>query len=237
VLCARLGYPSENNYSITNEMLSALGSFDAKHNPQYFWFFSIAMIYCGLIMIPIMFYIHRRFKNVSGLGATLGLVFFILACMAITLTGVFPYAHGKIIGDWQWKDFHMKTAGSIAIGFGIGIIIHAYLIFKDWLTRRQLAGDSRFPYLKLIGPFMICAPIFAYFGYNMKWDRVYSAIQALIHGSGRQAFEAMDDAVGHMPSAAFLEHIAIWSVTIFVVWFAAVLPNQISAQRGSRANA
>ncbi|HNT89504.1 MAG TPA: hypothetical protein PKL84_16705, partial [Candidatus Hydrogenedentes bacterium] len=85
VFCAWLGYPAEHAYSIKTHTLSALGSFDNRHNPDWYWLFSVAMVYCGVVMTPVIFYIWRRLAAISGRGAGIGAVFFLVGCAAIVL--------------------------------------------------------------------------------------------------------------------------------------------------------
>lgn len=226
VFCAWRAYPAEHHYSVTTHTLSALGSFDARHNPESFWVFSLAMVYCGLTMMPVILYIRRRVSAVSDFGAQIGALFFLAGCAAIVLTGLFPDAHARVLGDWQSKEIHRTVASSIGLAFGLGIIWHGVLLLKDKLTRETFAGVSDYPYLKLVGPFLLCVPIFVTAGFRIRWASLYAALLAAA-GHSRHAMAAnWSAALRGFHSFPLLEHLAIWALTIFVIWFAAALPRE-----------
>jgi hypothetical protein len=45
IFLAWLGYPAEHKYSITTHTFSFLGSYNEEHSPQWWWLFSIAMLF------------------------------------------------------------------------------------------------------------------------------------------------------------------------------------------------
>jgi len=220
------GYTAERPYSIMTHTLSALGSFDDHHNPQWFWLFSVAMVYCGAAMIPIILYIRRKLSVMSEAGAWIGSLFFILGCIAIILTGIFPDAHGKVIGNWEWRQIHLKTAVTIAVGFGAGVLWHAALLFLDMFRRGTFSDSGNFPYLKLMGPFSVTLPIFAAIGLRLDWGYLYGALHAAVSSSKEEMHTYWEAAVKGFHYFPLLEHMAIWGLTLFVIWFAAVLSYQ-----------
>lgn len=224
VLCAWKGYPNENNYSIMRDMLSALGSFEERHNPHWFWVFSAAMIYCGLVMTPIILYIRRCTLAIAGRAANVGAFCFLLGCLAIALTGVFPYAHGPAIGNWAWSDLHMKTAVAIAISFSLGVVWFGALLCCRMAIQQPDADQVEYSRLKLAGPFSVCLPIFAIAGWKTNWDAVWEACRAAVNASLHELMAHLSDAAHGMAAFPLLEHMAIWALTLFVIWFAAVLP-------------
>lgn len=230
VFCAWLGYETEHQYSVNTHTLSALGSFDDKHNPEWFWVFSIAMVYCGITMTPIILYIRRRLASISDSGARVGAWFFLVGCAAIVLTGLFPDAHGSVIGHWQWKQVHRNVAALIAVGFSLGVIWHGILLIRDRLTRKTFAERGRLAYLKLVGPFLVCLPVFVAVGYKIRWESVLAAIQAAGNASEREIKAELFAAFHGLQSFPLLEHVAIWALTVFVIWFAAVLPPESSSE-------
>ncbi len=226
VFCAWLGYPAEHKYSVTKKTLSALGSFDEHHNPEWFWLFSVAMVYCGLTMAPIILYIRRRVMAISELGARVGSVFFLVGCAAIILTGLFPDAHRDVIGNWEWRQIHVKVAVLIALAFSMGIFWHGGLLIRDKLTRKTFAEQGRLPYLKLIAPFLVCLPVFVAVGMRIDWASVWVVVRGALGNTGSPATADLDVAFKGLRSYPLLEHLSIWALTIFVVWFAAVLPSE-----------
>jgi hypothetical protein len=191
-------------------MLSALGSFEERYNPHWYWVFSVAMVYCGLCMAPVMLYVRRRLSPVSAWGASVGAFFFLLGCAAIMLTGLFPYAHRDFLG-WQLARLHMNAAALITASFALGFTWHGLLLFQDRFTRRTFGRQGTRPYLRLIGPFVICTPVVVAVGQKIQWESVWA-------GNMSAAFSGMV----HFP---LLEHIAIWTLTVFVVWFSIALPH------------
>ncbi len=226
VFCAWMGYPAEHKYSVTKKTLSALGSFDERHNPEWFWLFSVAMVYCGLTMMPVILYIRRRLMAVSEFGARVGSVFFLVGCAAIILTGLFPDARQPVIGEVQWREVHVKVAVMIAVAFSLGIVWHGGLIIRDKLTRATFAEQGRFPYLSLIGPFLVCLPVFAAIGMRIEWDSVWAAINGIASAPRNEIASHLSDATHGLRKFPLLEHLSIWALTVFVVWFAAVLPTE-----------
>ncbi len=217
VLCAWLGYPAENQFSITTRMLSALGSSDDRYNPRWYWVFSVAMFYCGLCMVPVMLYVRRRLSPVSAWGASVGAFFFLLGCAAIMLTGLFPYAHREVLG-YELAHLHMNAAALITASFALGAIWHGLLLLQDRFARKTFGQQGARPYLRFVGPFLVCVPVILALGYRIRWESVLA-------GNMSAAFAGM----AHVP---FLEYVAIWTLTVFVVWFTIVLPHpeQESAQ-------
>lgn len=210
VLCAWLGYPAENQFSVTTRMLSALGSFEDRYNPHWYWLFSIAMVFCGLCMAPVMLYVRRRLLAVSAWGASVGALFFLSGCAAIMLTGLFPYAHRDFLG-WQLAHLHMNAAALITVSFALGAVWHGLLLLKDGFARRTLYQHGTRPNLRFTGPFLVCIPVIFVLGQRIRWQSVFA-------GNMTEAFSGM----AHFP---FLEHIAIWTLTVFVVWFTIILPH------------
>lgn len=221
------GYTSQHPYSITTHTLSALGSFDKGHNPQYYWLFTLAMVYCGAAMIPIILYIRSKVAAVSEVGAWVGSLFFIMGGIAIILTGIFPDARGEVLGSWEWRHIHLRVAVTIAIGFGTGIIWHAVLLLYDMFARGSFSDAGSLPYLKLMGPFSVTIPIFIAAGYRIDWGYLYGALYAAVRSSSEETKTYWEAAVDGLQSFPVLEHMAIWGLTLFVIWFAAVLPWQM----------
>lgn len=225
VFCAWIGYNGQNTYSIMSQTLSALGSFDDKHNPHWFWLFSVAMIYCGLTMIPVMLYVRRRFAAISGWGALVGAVFFVSGCVGLVLVGLLPYSHGAVAGIWKLKYLHVKAAGTMGVMFGLGMVWHALLLLKDRFTARCFAVPEDSSYLKFIGPYLVLVPVLTLVGSRIEWHALYTGLQAAVRASLGDAANAMQSAMaGRFHSFSILEHVAIWALTVFVIWFTAVLP-------------
>ncbi len=226
VFCAWLGYSGERAFSITSHMLSALGSYDARHNPNWFWVFSVAMIYCGLVMIPVMIYVYRRFAAISRWGASIGAFFFLAGCVGLILTGLFPYARGTVFGVWDLRHVHGGVAGTMGAAFVIGFLWHGLLLLKDMFSERRLVAAGKTSYLRFAGPYLACSPVFIIAATRIQWESIHAALQAAANASAREAAAAMDAALSGFRHFPLLEHLAIWALTIYVIWFTIALPHR-----------
>jgi len=223
IFCAWRGYVTQNSYSIRTEMLSALGSFEPQFNPRFFWIFSIAMIYCGLCLIPVMLYIYRRFAAISARGAGAGLVLFLTGSVAIILVGLFPYARTHVYGI-PLDGLHNASAGLVGFTFLLSIPWHAVLIIRDRYSNRAFAVRPRAPYRPYIGPFLICAPMIFLILYHVKWGALHDAVMAGMRASVPEALQHLKTAVSVLAYFPLLEHSAIWVLMVFIVWITVVLP-------------
>ena len=122
---ARRGYMEQRPYSVMTHTLSALEVL-IKITILTLLVIFRGDGFCGTAMIPIILYIRRKIAVMSELGAWVGSLLFLMGCIAIILTGVFPDAHGKVVGSSEWRDIHMKSAVTIAVGFGLGLICIGY---------------------------------------------------------------------------------------------------------------
>jgi hypothetical protein len=180
-------------------------------------------------MTPVMLYIRRRIVSVSYWGSMIGTFFLLVGCTGIVLTGLFPYAHVQAIGDWEWSRLHLDAASLIIVGFSFGILCNGALLLKDRFSKKTLASQGRYPYLKILGPYLVCAPVFCLLGYRIRWGAAYAAIVGSVHASRRETADALFRALNGLHGFALLEHLAIWALTIYVVWFAAALPHEMEA--------
>ena len=233
VFCAWLGYPAENHFSVQTRMLSALGSFEDCYNPRWYWLFTAAMVYCGMCMVPVILYMRRRLSPVSGRGATAGACFFLLGCGATMLTGLLPYAHRDVLG-WQLSDLHMNAAALLAGSFALGFGWHGLLLLRAWLAGRPFGPHGPRVYLRFVGPFLLGVPVLVALALRIRWGSVWAAACAAAGASGKEAAGFMSAAFGGMVHFPLLEHIAIWTLTVFVVWFTVVLPHPDGEVRTGR---
>ena len=98
IFLAWLMYPWENSYSIMTHTFSFLGSYDEKHNPEWWWIFSIAMLFWCFSAMPVVLYIYRHFTGLTLWGARLGAALLLTGCVHIGLVGIFPDARGMVFG-------------------------------------------------------------------------------------------------------------------------------------------
>ena len=68
IFLAWLGYPAEHKYSITTHTFSFLGSYNEEHSPQWWWLFSVAMLFWCFAGMVLAQYYRRRFSEDIRLG-------------------------------------------------------------------------------------------------------------------------------------------------------------------------
>lgn len=201
VLCAWLGYPAERAFSVRTHFLSALGSFDAHENPDWHWVFNMAMILCGLGLVPVACYVRNRFGALSRRGANAGLGLQLIGCLGITCIGLFPYGKGQFVGLWEFRTLHLVACALIVCGFGAAVVWHAALLIRARVTARTLGpGALR----RFVGPYLVVLVVLlSALGYEGRH---------LIRGLATRG-------VLEFQGVPILEHIAIWGLTAYIVWF------------------
>jgi hypothetical protein len=220
-----IAYPKEHKYSILTHTFSFLGSFEPKHNPDTWWIFSIAMFFWGMASVPMVLYIYRRFATISTRGARIGAGFFLLGCTGIALIAIFPDAHGKVIGNWEYTHIHMKAALCVAVGYVFGIPWYAGLLLKDrfWGVGRE--GKSRFEHGKFLWPYLIWTSMVVTAAYFLiRWNAVYAAKKAAAVAAGQSIGSPWSESMGTIYAFPLWEHLVIYTLFIFLVWFIVLLP-------------
>lgn len=231
ILLAWIMYPTENAYSIRTHTFSFLGSFETKHTPEWWWIFSIAMIWWGLATFPMVLYHRRRFTHVTRLGSNIGATFLLLGCVGVIGVGLFPDARGQIIGDWEWTDIHLKAAILVAIGFGLGILWHGGLILRDLFGPRHFAAHDPRAYRKLARPYLVWGAItFVGLAIQLRWGFVYAQMKAAADAGGEKIGSSWSEAMGTIYSFPLWENILIYALFGFLVWFAIEVPATASVK-------
>lgn len=231
ILLAWIMYPTENAYSIRTHTFSFLGSFETKHSPDWWWIFSIAMVWWGTATLPLVSYHRQRFTHISRIGATVGAVFLVLGCIGVIGVGLFPDARGEVIGAWKWTDIHEKTAILVAIGFGLGILWHGGLILRDRSGPRHFAAHDPQAYRKLARPYVIWGIItFIGLAIQVRWGFVYAGMKAAANASGEPIGSSWSEAMGTIYSFPLWENILIYALFGFLVWFAIEVPATASVK-------
>jgi hypothetical protein len=216
-------FPKDHHFSIMTHTFSFLGSFAEYHNPEWWWFFTLAMVFWGLSLIPVVIYIHRRFTLISPIGARIAATLLMIGCVGIIGVGFFPDAHGKVIGDWEWTHLHMKAAFTITAGFLFGIIAHGILLLKD----RFSGKPSVFDHGKIKWAYLFWGSIFSVAMYfQIKWGFVYAERKAAAKAAGEPFGSAWSEAMNTIYSFPLWENIVIYTLFIFIVWFTLLLPKE-----------
>lgn len=217
-------FPKDHHYSIMTHTFSFLGSFEPKHNPDTWWVFSIAMAFWGTCFVPLTFYFRRRFALISPKGAWAGNALFLMGCLGIVLIAFFPDAHGKVIGNLEYTHIHMKAALLVALGFGVGIPLHIALLFRDWRTGQRAGVATPFTHRRYVWPSAIwIAVIGTGLYFQIGWDFRYPQLKAAAVAAGKDFGSPWTEAMNTRYSFPLWEHLAIYSIFLFLIWCAAAL--------------
>jgi hypothetical protein len=230
-----LSYPDEHHYSIMTHTFSFFGSFESKHNPEWWWIFSIAMTFWGCATVPLVFYVYRRFVTVAAWGARLGVLLMLAGCAGVVLVACFPDAHGAVIGDAEWTDIHEKAALLVAAGFGLGIPWLGLLLLKDRFFGRTARNGYRFDHGRLLWPYLFWLTVTGTAMYfQIAWEFVYAERKAAADAAGAHFGSHWAEALNTRYSFPLWENITIYALFIFLMWFGIALPGEPVEQDGMR---
>ena len=222
-------YPEEHHYSIMTHTFSFLGSFESKHNPQWFWLFSTAMVFWGFACAVLVLYIHRQFVAISTWGAHVGAFLFLCGCTGIALVGIFPDARGEVIGTWEWTEIHEKVAVLGFSGYFLGGLWHGLLILKDRFTGNAFGSVAGFSYWRFFWPYALWLSVISVAAYFLiSWEILYPQLRAAAEAEGRPFGSAWSEAMNTRYSFPLWENLVIYTQFIFLIWFGLVLPNRDS---------
>ncbi len=232
VLCW-LVYPAQNKWWIASHTFSFLGSFDARRNPDWWWLFSIAMIFSAMAQVPLVLYLYRRFTTITRLGAVVGAGCFFVGCLGAVGIALFPDVSMPVFGDIRWKDIHEKATLVVAMGFGFGIAWHALLLITDFIWRRD---RSVFRHHALVGPFSLWAGVWILaIGFEAAWDRKYQELKVASAAAGRHIGSSWDESLNTLYAFPLWENLVIATLFVFMIWFVLAVPNRLenSAEKTS----
>ncbi len=225
IFIAWLSYPKEHHYSIMTHTFSFLGSFESKHNPQWWWIFSMAMVFWGCASIPLAQYIRRRFHPFSKWGARIGALLLTLGSTGIALVACFPDARGTVIGAWEWTDIHEKAAVLAAAGYIFGNTWHGLLLLLDALPAWWTQTAPRVARLLLLWPFLFWLTVTGAAAYFLiAWEFLYAEMRAAAAASGTHIGSSWSEAMNTRYSFPLWENITIYTLFLFLMWFTLTLP-------------
>lgn len=220
-------YPDENRYSIMTHTFSFLGSFETKHNPQWFWLFSIAMVFWGIACGLLVRYVHRQFTAISKWGAHIGALLLFGGCAGIGLVGIFPDARGEVIGSWEWTEIHEKVAVLGFSGYFLGGLWHGLLLLKDRITSKSFGRVPGFSYGHLLWPYVLWLGVISVAAYFLiSWEILYPQLRAAAEAEGRPFGSAWSEAMNTRYSFPLWENLVIYTQFVFLIWFGLALPNR-----------
>ena len=217
-------YPRENGYSILSHTFSFLGSFEEKHSPQWWWLFSVAMVFWGAALLPLSAFHYRRFRAVSRWGAGAAALFSGLAALGLMLVGCFPDARGVVLAGYEWTEIHEIAAVLVAVGFGLAIPCYAVLLLLDRFGRKAFRGNSSWRYRRLLGPYLLwgCAVGLAVY-YQVSWGLTYGRMKAEAAATGQTIGSSWAESLNTRYAFPLWENIVIYALFAFLVWFTIAL--------------
>jgi hypothetical protein len=136
-LLARLYYPPENHFSILTHTFSFLGSYERRHNPHGFAFFSAGLISWSLLFVPLLFYRHRRLAGVVRGPAIAGTTCFLIGCASLVGVALFPDVRQDFLQDLSYGRIHNKLALFVFLGFLAGMFCDGLVYAKDYVATRS----------------------------------------------------------------------------------------------------
>jgi len=213
-------------FSIMIHSYSTLGSWNESNNPQWWWLFSTAMTMWGIAMIPVVFYNYRRMAVISGWAAAIGSFLMLLGGIGVSLVGIFPDAHGTI-GAYEIREIHKYVAI-----FGAGFYILSNIWFGVMLLIDALRNrfDGDFNYKWFIPPYVAWGSVFVVgVHFMLEWERVYPQVKAAAIAAGQPVPGHYGGALNTRYSFPLWENLVIYSLIIFIVWFALALPKEVPA--------
>jgi len=201
-------YPTENRFSIMTHTFSFLGAFAEKHNPKWWWIFSIAMTSWGLATMPLALYHGRRFASISKWGARIGTGLFIMGCIGTIGVAAFPDDRMIVFGDVRMGKIHTLAALIVAAGYTFGILWYGALLIKNAIFK----NDPAFIHHKFIWPYL--------FWTTISGTGIYFQIKA-----GEKFENTWSEGMNTIYSFQMWENLLIYTLYAFLIWFTLVLPN------------
>lgn len=229
-------FPAEHHYSIWTHTFSFLGSFEEKHNPSWWWIFSIAMIFWGLANIPLNAYVHRRLRHVSPYGAWAVTLLFLLGSIGVILVALFPDAPAPVFGSLRWTEIHEKAAVMVFLGFGLGIFWLGALLALNRI-RRSRGTDTPLRHRRFLPPYLLWLSVFGTAVYfQASWEIMYAQRKAAAQAAGTHIGSSWSESLNTIYGFPFWENLVIYAMYIFLAWLPLALPAEMAARTPPRRN-
>ena len=180
ILIAYLLYPP-SEYSIMRHTFSYLGSQDAHNNPEGWYWFSIALIAMGILMIPLILYRHRRLSKIDPNMARFNTLLLIIGAIGIFLLAFFPDDGRDFMEDLSYGRIHNQLAVVAFAGLGLGNIFDSFIFLKDRWPKWPLGGggtkilNHKKLQIPVIGLFIV---VFCTAFFLIRWEIIYPEIHA-----------------------------------------------------------
>lgn len=220
IFLAWLSYPAEHAYSIMSHTFSFLGSWNPEHNPEWWWVFSIAMVFWGVSTVPLVLYIRRRFLPLHPIGANVGAVLMGLGCLGVVLVGLIPDVRDPLYGDTRWTDVHEKAAILVGVGFALGILWHGMLLLRDRWKHRHFEGGHGWHARAFVWPFALWTAVVAVAVANqVRWGMMYEARKAAATEAGEPIGSSWGESLHTVYAFPLWENVVIYALYAFLIWF------------------
>ena len=213
LFCLQL-IPDENHFGFASHPFSYLGGFGPENNPRWWRIFSGAMIFWAVALIPVVFYLRRRFAVVSKWGSLSGAAWLLLGCAGIFLVGVIPTGHAQFWGTMSYVGAHRYSSVPIMMGFGFGIFWHELMLFADRFKDQRLRGSGYWKYVALYAAWW--GVVFTGIYFLVRWVFVYERMKREAAVTGRFLAGSWTEALNTIYSIPLWENILIISLFVFM---------------------
>lgn len=221
IALARLSYPAEHHYSIMSHTFSFLGSFEPKHNPDWWWIFSMAMSFWALSTVPHALFFGRTYGLTAPRTGTVITLFMWIACAGMLGVACFPDARGAVLGSWEWTDIHEKAALTGFLGGFAAILTMGSVILANIFRGDRL--QPPFP-RRLLVPFGIWLTIFVLgVHFQVTWARMYPILKARAEAAGEPFGSSWSESLHTIYGFPLWENLIIYAQFVFLAWSTLIL--------------
>ncbi len=222
---AWLFYPPENRFSILTHTFSFLGSFESRHNPRGFVFFSVGLLWLSLLFVPPILYRHQRLAAIWRGPARAATVCFLIGCAGLVGVALVPDARQDFLQDLSYGQVHNKAALLAYLGFLAAMTLDALVYARDrWFPRPGPGPRLRH---RIAGPCFVslAAVVGSALYFLSAWETRYPALHAL------------NPQIKHWPGVG-LYSFPLWEWIVLVSFLAALyvlllsLPREVPRAQG-----
>ncbi len=232
IALARISYPADHHYSIMSHTFSFLGSFEPKHNPEWWWIFSFAMGFWAISTVPHALFFGRTYALTAPRIGRAVTVFMWIACVGMFGVACFPDAHGAVIGNWEWTDIHEKAAVVGFLGGFAAILTMGGIIIRNLIRGTRL--QPPFPKRILI-PFGVWLAILILgIHFQVTWARMYPVLKARAQAAGLSFGSSWSESLHTVYGFPLWENLIIYAQFVFLAWSTLILADWLERRNQNR---
>jgi len=233
IALARLSFPADHHYSIMSHTFSFLGSFEPKHNPRWWWIFSIAMSFWALTTVPHALFFGRTYALTAPRTGKVITLFMWIACVGMLGVACFPDARGNVIGQWEWTDIHEKAAlAGFLGGFAAILTMGGVILVNLWKGDRLQPPFPR----RMLVPFGIWFTIFVLgVHFQVTWARMYPVLKARAAAMGQPFGSSWSESLHTIYGFPLWENLIIYAQFVFLAWSTLILADWLEKRQRSGA--